>query len=316
MKKKPKSPRSKRSVADKATSTTSGPRRRKSGATRVRMKRATRGEELGGGVYREPNGLRIAGLDTQVQVRRHQAARRLTLRVSQVKREAVLTMPLGSSVQDAARFVAQHMEWLRSKLEALPAPVSFTNGCIILYRGERHRIEFMGPTRHAKVAWTEGTREAQRLLREAQEMAPESRRSRVRLPERHLPRICVSGHVEHAPRRLQDWLMQRAQAALSERVQWHAENLGLRPRRVTIRDQVSRWGSCSSARVLSFSWRLILAPAFVLDYVAAHEVAHLKEMNHGPRFWAAVKRTFPRMDEARRWLRRHGAELHRYGLEI
>ena len=110
--------------------------------------------------------------------------------------------------------------------------------------------------------------------------------------------------------------MQRAQAALSERVQWHAENLGLRPRRVTIRDQVSRWGSCSSARVLSFSWRLILAPAFVLDYVAAHEVAHLKEMNHGPRFWAAVKRTFPRMDEARRWLRRHGAELHRYGLEI
>ena len=90
--------------------------------------------------------------------------------------------------------------------------------------------------------------------------------------------------------------------------------LGLKPRRVVVRDQTSRWGSCSTARVLSFSWRLIFAPPFVLDYVAAHEVAHLKEMNHGPRFWALVRKTNPRMDEARRWLKRHGAELHRYCL--
>lgn len=314
MKKKPASRRSKRTRTERAMTGSAGNRRHRSGKTRVRMKRATRGEELGRGVYREPQGLRIAGLDTQVQVRRHQAARRLTLRVSQVKREAVLTMPVGSSFHDAARFVTQHMEWLRGKLEALPEPVAFTDGCIILYRGERHRIDFVGPTRHAKVAWTEGVREAQRLLKEAQDMAPASRRSRVRLPDRHLPRICVSGHREHAPRRLHDWLMQRAQEALSERVHYYAKVLGLRPRRVTIRDQVSRWGSCSSARVLSFSWRLILAPAFVLDYVAAHEVAHLKEMNHGPRFWAIVKRAFPRMEEARRWLRRHGAELHRYSV--
>jgi predicted metal-dependent hydrolase len=131
-----------------------------------------------------------------------------------------------------------------------------------------------------------------------------------------MPRICVTGHEEHVARRLRDWLIEMARKELSERVAHHAQNLGLRPRRVIVRDQTSRWGSCSSARVLSFSWRLILAPAYVLDYVAAHEVAHLKEMNHGARFWDLVKRTMPRMDEARRWLRRNGAELHSYAFPV
>jgi len=80
-----------------------------------------------------------------------------------------------------------------------------------------------------------------------------------------------------------------------------------------VRDQASRWGSCSTTGVLSFSWRLILAPARILDYVAAHEVAHLKEMNHGPRFWALVERTMPAMKEAKGWLQLYGLDLHRYG---
>ena len=78
-------------------------------------------------------------------------------------------------------------------------------------------------------------------------------------------------------------------------------------------EQASRWGSCSTTGVLSFSWRLILAPSHILDYVAAHEVAHLKEMNHGPRFWALVRQTMPAMDEAKRWLQIYGMDLHRYG---
>ncbi len=82
-----------------------------------------------------------------------------------------------------------------------------------------------------------------------------------------------------------------------------------------MRDQTTRWGSCSTSGALSFSWRLVLAPPFVLDYLAAHEVAHLGHMNHGPRFWALVERTMPRHEEARTWLRKHGASLHRYGAE-
>ena len=82
---------------------------------------------------------------------------------------------------------------------------------------------------------------------------------------------------------------------------------------ISIRDQTTRWGSCSSRGHLSFSWRLVLAPPHVLDYVAAHEVAHLQEMNHGPRFWELVRITMPHMDEARNWLKENGAKLHSYG---
>ena len=87
-------------------------------------------------------------------------------------------------------------------------------------------------------------------------------------------------------------------------------------KRVSVRDQSSRWGSCSNTGVLSFSWRLILAPTFVLDYLAAHEVAHLVELNHSPRFWRLLKRLNPDCDRAKAWLDAHGADLHRYGVPV
>jgi predicted metal-dependent hydrolase len=80
-----------------------------------------------------------------------------------------------------------------------------------------------------------------------------------------------------------------------------------------VRDTTSRWGSCSATGALSFSWRLILAPPFILDYLAAHEVGHLKELNHSHRFWRVVYELCARTDEAERWLKRHGSELHRFG---
>ena len=106
----------------------------------------------------------------------------------------------------------------------------------------------------------------------------------------------------------------RAAICRSRRRQ-HAATLGVRVRRISIRDQSSRWGSCTSAGSLSFSWRLILAPPFVLDYLAAHEVAHLVEMNHSPRFWRVVGRICPSMERAKKWLDASGNDLHRYGIE-
>ena len=94
-----------------------------------------------------------------------------------------------------------------------------------------------------------------------------------------------------------------------------AEQLGVAVKRISVRDQSSRWGSCSTTGLLSFSWRLVMAPPLVLDYVAAHEVAHLAEMNHGPRFWRLVVRMMPQMEEAKFWLRRNGMDLHRYGAD-
>ena len=135
----------------------------------------------------------------------------------------------------------------------------------------------------------------------------------ARVAIRRLPRLHITGEEEHAPRRLLDWLRRQAHLDLKTRVELHARRLDFAPKRIYVRDQTTRWGSCSTSGALSFSWRLVLAPPFVLDYLAAHEVAHLGHMNHGPRFWALVERTMPRHEEARSWLRRHGASLHRYG---
>jgi len=111
--------------------------------------------------------------------------------------------------------------------------------------------------------------------------------------------------------RVEAWYRREAGALIAPRARERAAALGASVARVAIRDPRSRWGSCSSAGTLSFSWRLLLAPERVLDYVVTHEVCHLRRPDHSPAFWALVAETFPDHDEARRWLRREGASLHR-----
>jgi hypothetical protein len=127
------------------------------------------------------------------------------------------------------------------------------------------------------------------------------------------PTLRVAGRPEHTPRRVEDWLKKQAKSWLKRRVDYYAAELGIQPGKITVRDASSRWGSCSTSGNLSFSWRLIMAPSYVLDYVAAHEVAHLKEMNHGPRFWRLVERLLgDNGDDAQAWLRDYGSSLHRF----
>jgi predicted metal-dependent hydrolase len=114
-------------------------------------------------------------------------------------------------------------------------------------------------------------------------------------------------------RRLVDWLKAEARRDLLAASSNYGRQMGMRWTRLTVRDTATRWGSCSAAGALSYSWRLVLAPPFVLDYVAAHEVAHLREMNHGRSFWGLVEAHCARAGEARRWLKAHGQGLHRYG---
>ena len=114
-------------------------------------------------------------------------------------------------------------------------------------------------------------------------------------------------------RRLRDHLKREARRDLEAASRRYAAALGVAVRRVAVRDQVSRWGSCTAAGVLSYSWRLILAPPHVLDYLAAHEVAHLIEMNHSARFWRVVARICPDFERAKSWLNAQGNALHRYG---
>ena len=112
-----------------------------------------------------------------------------------------------------------------------------------------------------------------------------------------------------------DYLKREVRNDLQRTAQAYAEAYGVKVKRLSIRDQSSRWGSCTSAGSLSFSWRLILAPPYVLDYLAAHEVAHLVEMNHSARFWRVVARECAHVERAKTWLDTHGNDLHRYGIQ-
>jgi predicted metal-dependent hydrolase len=223
-----------------------------------------------------------------VQVRRHRQARRYTLRIHASSRGVVLTMPLRGSMKQAKEFAQKHGAWIATRLRRLPAAAPFAHGAILPLRGHECRIEHRRGARGT--VWVEAH------------------------ANEHL--LCVAGDEAHVPRRVRDYLKREAKRDLETASRAAAQALGVQFRRVSVRDQTSRWGSCSSTGVLSYSWRLIFAPPFVLDYLAAHEVAHLVEMNHSRRFWRLVERICPHMDRAKAWLDAHGADLHRYGLDM
>ncbi|HSI41995.1 MAG TPA: SprT family zinc-dependent metalloprotease [Xanthobacteraceae bacterium] len=230
----------------------------------------------------------VDGRIVAVALRRDPRARRYTLRVRAAERDVVLTMPQRGSLTEARAFAERYAGWIAQRLARLPGVVGFTPGALVPLRGVPTRLEHRPGVRGT--AWPEAGADG-------------------------VPLLCVGGAREHMARRVGDFLRREARRDLVEATSRHAAALGVSIVRVTLRDTSSRWGSCSAAGALSYSWRLILAPPFVLDYLAAHEVAHRREMNHGPRFWQAVDRLFPDRHRAEAWLKAHGASLHRYGAE-
>ena len=224
------------------------------------------------------------GVTHRVHVKRVAKARRFTLRVRAATRDAVLTMPPRGSLVRAKLFVDRHAAWIGVRLARLPAATPFGPGASVPVRGVPHEIEHRPGTRGT--VWVETG---------------------------ELPKLCVSGEAPFVARRVQDWLMRQARTDLTEAVARHAATLGISPKRMTLRDTTSRWGSCSSAGALNFSWRLVMAPPHVLDYLAAHEMAHLRHMNHSAAFWATVAGLYPELDAAEAWLKRHGTGLMHYG---
>jgi predicted metal-dependent hydrolase len=223
-----------------------------------------------------------------IRLRRHRRARRYTLRIHPTDRDAILTMPPRGNLAEAREFAQLHGGWIAARLGRLPKAAPFQAGTVVPLRGVPHRLVHRAGERGT--VWTETRDSGERIL-------------------------CVAGGAEHMDRRVHDFLKREARKDLHRASQAYAEALGVRVKRVSLRDQSSRWGSCTSAGSLSFSWRLILAPPYVLDYLAAHEVAHLVEMNHSARFWRVVGRVCDHVERAKRWLDTHGNDLHRYGIE-
>lgn len=217
----------------------------------------------------------------EIALRRSARARRFSLRVSRLDGRVTLSMPLRAREAEALRFAAEQAEWIRSTLAGMPRFRAVTLGDVVPVEGRRLML-LSTPGRSVRI-------EDESLL--------------------------VPGDPRQAAARVAAFLKVLARDRLARACDRHAAGLGRPYSRLTMRDTRSRWGSCAHDGALMFSWRLIMAPPSVLDYVAAHEVAHLAEMNHSPAFWRVVETLYPRWKPQRAWLHEHGQALHSYRFE-
>lgn len=205
-------------------------------------------------------------------------ARRVSVRIDPTRREAVATAPSHRHLKHAIAFASERAGWIAHELARLPHNITLLPGARAPLRGEMVELVY----EHGRA----GPRlDGDRLIAPA-------------------PDPALFGV------RLMRFLKAEAWRDLEARVAVHAATLNVRPSRLQVKELRSRWGSCSADGVLAFSWRVVMAPAYVLDYLAAHEVAHLVEMNHSRRFWAQVAKCIPDFERGRAWLHDHGMALH------
>jgi hypothetical protein len=226
-----------------------------------------------------------------VDLRRHPRARNYTLRVAGPARSPVLTIPKRGSLNEARRFLDRHSGWLSRQMEKLPAVTAIADGAFIPLRGVLHVIRHEPGSRGIVAIATDPAGPA------------------LIVPT---PGMGDPGQLR---RRVVEFLKREAKRDLEWAVIRHTLAAGVRAKAVKVRDQTSRWGSCSANGHLSFSWRLVMAPPLVLDYLAAHEVAHLRELNHSHRFWNLCEALAPQTSAARAWLQTNGPALHAIGAE-
>ena len=232
----------------------------------------------------EPCVIDVGGRDVRVMFKRNARCKRMIIRVAKDGSGLVMTLPKRTSQIEALRFANTSKSWILKNLSERMPIQRFENGAAVPFRGIPHTI-----------------------------MCPGGKRGLVQ-HDLSANLIIVPGDTAHIHRRLTDFLKNQAKQELIAASQIYASAMGVQFTALSVRDQNSRWGSCSAQRALSYSWRLILAPSYVLDYVAAHEVAHIAEMNHGPRFWRLVLSHCKNAKAARHWLRHEGRDLHRYGV--
>ena len=232
----------------------------------------------------EPEQLSIAhaGDILPVTFVRSGRARRASLRVDAARRRIVLTAPLRMARGTAIDFAQVQAGWIAARLKRLPVARPFVDGAELPLFGVPHRIHHRGDARGT--VWRDGSE------------------------------IHVAGGAEHLPRRLRDWLTAELRHHLVPLVHEKAARVDRPVKRITLRDSRSRWGSCGPDAALSFSWRLVFAPPDVVDYLAAHEVAHLVHLNHSARFWAVARSLCDGpMEVPQGWLKRNGETLLQYG---
>ena len=229
--------------------------------------------------------LEVDGRQVDVRIVENPRTSRLTLRLvpaTKAQESLKLTVPPGTPEGEVDAFLMRNKNWAAARLSRLPEVTRICDGAIIPLRDQPHRIHHAGTGRGVVSVGMEDDG----------------------------PVIRVFGDAKFTPRKVTDFLKRQAKQDLTRAVEHYCAALDVKAKSITLRDTTSRWGSCSSSGALNFSWRIILAPPEVLNYLAAHEVAHLREMNHSDRFWQLVEQVSPDMEIHKTWLRNHGAKLH------
>ncbi len=227
-----------------------------------------------------PGALGMA-VECTVRWRRSTRARRVSLRIDPREGEVVVTLPPRAGRRAGLALRTTHATWVMQRLAGLAPHLRFAPGVEIPIGGVPHVIRH-DPTARGGAFIQDGA-------------------------------LIVTGAADFLPRRVTDFLRAEAKRRISALAAMHAERLGVKARAIRLKDTRSRWGSCAPDGTLAFCWRLVMAPDWVLDYVVAHEVAHLRELNHSARFWAHVDRLTPHREAAVAWLRDRGPALLRVG---
>lgn len=229
--------------------------------------------------------INIGARSVPLVARVNRRAKRLIVKVDPVAGEILVTAPSKKSVPEAIRFACDRRDWIETQLDDRLLAREFVEGMTIPFQGENYTI--------------------------VREGGP---RSPVQIDRGEPLVIRVGGDAAHLNRRLVDWMKREARTTLTERVDYYCARLEKSRRAIRIRDTRTRWGSCSSDGVLSFSWRLILAPPDMLNYVAAHECVHLIHMDHSPAFWRRLATLGVNARQAANWFDDKGGELFAYGI--
>ena len=211
-------------------------------------------------------------------------ARRISLRLDTARREAVAVAPSARLMAKAAAFAMDRAGWIAAHLAKLPTMIALSPGAIIPLRGAPHKLVMAKGRAPARIE-----------------------------PGSPASIVVAAPDAETFASRVRRFLAAEARIDLMRAVETHAKTLKVGWKSITVKDTKSRWGSCNSDGALCFSWRVVLAPPHILDYLAAHETAHLRELNHSKRYWSHVSRCMPDYDKAEAWLRKHGAALHAVG---
>ncbi len=215
-----------------------------------------------------------------IRIRRNRRAKRMILRLSPCGRELRITIPNRVSDKKALTFISSQYKWLKEQIASSAQPVYFTPNTVVPLFGQDCLLLHNKEQRGALYTGD---------------------------------KLVIGGNIEHFPRRVRDWIFNRAKQNFSETALSLADKIDCQPAAITIRDNASRWGSCSRKRRINLNWRLAFAPTIIAHYVIAHEVAHLRHFNHSADFWQLVSILSPDYKEAKQWLKANGRQLYRFG---